>query len=232
MILSVIIPTYNEKELILTVMERVRHADTSPFVKEIIIVNDGSTDGTAEILNEHARDRNIKIIHHPQNLGKASAIKSALKIADGNIILIQDADLEYSPDDYKRLLSPFLEKDKTQVVYGSRFLSISWPANMKVLNWFANRIFTFLVNLLYHADITDEGTGYKAFRRDVINPSDIECSGFEFCPEITAKLSKRGIRIIEVPVTYTARDRKKGKKPGFGDGFKVLWTLIKYRFTS
>jgi glycosyltransferase involved in cell wall biosynthesis len=228
-LVTIIIPVYNEKNLITELLKQVIDSDIQPFLKEIIIVDDGSTDGTTNVLKEYSRNADIKLITHPENSGKASAIKSALKIATGDVILIQDADLEYSPQDYKRLLEPFSEED-TQVVYGSRFLHKVWPVNMKVANWLANKVFTFLVNLLYKVNITDEGTAYKLFRRDVIRSIEIKSSGFEFCPEVTAKLLKRGFKIIEVPVFYMARDRKGGKKPGIVDGFKVLWTIIKYRF--
>lgn len=229
MLVTIIIPVYNEKSLISTLLKQVIDSDTSPFLKEVIVVDDGSTDGTGDILKEYAQNNNIKLITHSENLGKASAIKSALKLATGDVILIQDADLEYSPQDYKRLLNPFSDEN-TKVVYGSRFLLKTWPTNMKAANWLANKVFTFLVNLLYKAHITDEGTCYKLFRRDVIKSIDIKSSNFEFCPEVTAKLLRRGLKIIEVPVFYMARDRKGGKKPSIVDGLKVLWAIIKYRF--
>ncbi len=229
MLVTIIIPVYNEKNLIARLLKQVIDSDTSPFSKEIIVVDDGSTDGTGDILKEHAPN-NIKLISHSKNLGKASAINSALRAATGDVIIMQDADLEYSPQDYKRLLNPFSDEN-TKVVYGSRFLLKTWPTNMKAANWLANKLFTFLINLLYKTHITDEGTCYKLFRRDVIKSIGIKSSNFEFCPEVTAKLLKNGIQIIEVPVSYTARDKKEGKKPGAVDGFKVLWTIIKYRFT-
>lgn len=231
MVVTIIIPVYNEKSLIIELLKKVVLADTLDFSKEIIVVDDGSTDGTGEMLAEYSKDNNINVLKHPENSGKASAIKSALKQATGDVILIQDADLEYSPKDYHRLLSPFSDSS-TQVVYGSRFIDKVRPDNMKASYWLANKLFTFLVNLLYRADITDEGTAYKAFRRDVIKSIDIQCSGFEFCPEVTAKILKMGLTIIEVPVSYTARSQKEGKKPDFLDGLKVLWTIIKYRFKA
>lgn len=231
MVLTIIIPVYNEKNLIIKLLKQVINSDTSPFLKEIIVVDDGSTDGTGDAVKEFCKNTDIKLITHPENSGKASAIKSALKLATGDIILIQDADLEYSPDDYKKLLLPFTD-ESTSVVYGSRFMLKKWPTNMKAANWLANWLFTCLVNLLYNAHITDEGTAYKLFRRDTIKAIAIKCSGFEFCPEVTSKLLKKGINIIEVPVSYTARDKKEGKKPGIADGFKVLWTIIKYRFVK
>ncbi|MDP2166926.1 MAG: glycosyltransferase family 2 protein [Thermodesulfovibrionales bacterium] len=231
MVVTIIIPVYNERALIARLLSDVIASDTSPFLKELIVVDDGSSDGTGEILREFSGRTGINVITHPKNMGKASAIKSALKAAAGDIVLIQDADLEYSPSDFKKLLAPFADKD-TVVVYGSRFLSARVPEGMKALNLLANKLFTFLVNFLYKAGITDEGTAYKLFRMDAIKGMDIKCSGFEFCPEVTAKLLKKGVRIIEVPVSYRARGRKEGKKPGFVDGLKVLWTILKYRFVK
>lgn len=229
MIVSIVIPVFNEKNIILKTLERVQLADITPYEKDVIIVDDGSTDGTSEILAEYGkRFPTVKLIYLPENQGKASAINAALPHVSGDIILIQDADLEYSPDDYKSLLFPFGEKE-TAVVYGSRFLFKRWPMKMKTANWLANKIFTCLVNLLYDAHITDEGTAYKLFRTDIIKAINIKCRGFEFCPEITAKLLKKGVKIVEVPISYEARDRRGGKKPGVSDGIKVLWTIIKYR---
>ncbi len=229
--LTVIIPVYNERDTILGVLSRVRSADTLHHEKEIIIVDDASTDGTSELLDEFSTDSVIKVIHLPVNSGKASAIKAALKIANGDLVLIQDADLEYSQDDYSKILSLFTD-ESTKVVYGSRFIRRPWPENMRIPHWTANKIFTFLVNLLYGAKITDEGTAYKAFRRDTLQSLEICSSGFEFCPEVTAKLLKQGVAIKEVPISYSARNKKEGKKPGFLDGIKVLWTIIKYRFAG
>lgn len=229
MTVSIVIPVYNERHLISQLLEEVLQSDTSPFEKEIIIVDDGSTDGTGELLKNYVETYPVKTIIHPENLGKARAIKSALKIADGDIILIQDGDLEYPPSEYKKLLLPFRDT-ATRVVYGSRFLYKRWPERMKPENWIANKLFTCLVNLLYNADITDEGTAFKVFRKEVFQEIEIKSSGFEFCPEVTAKVLKMGIRIKEVPVRYTARNRKEGKKPNIRDGIMILWSIIKYRF--
>lgn len=228
--LTVIIPAYNERNLVLQVIDRVLSSDTSPFAKEIIVVDDGSTDGTGEVLRPLYEKGLFRLITIPENRGKTFAIRIALREAKGDIVLIQDADLEYSPSDYRKLLEPFRE-DAVQAVYGSRFLNRRWPANMKPLYWFANRTFTFVTNLLYDARITDEGTAYKVFRREVLQEIDITGSGFEFCPEVTAKLLLRGIRIVDVPISYLARDRKEGKKPLFIDGVRILWALVKYRFS-
>ena len=231
MIVTIIIPFYNEKSLIEAVLNKVASADSAPFSKEIILVDDGSTDGSWEVISRHADDPGIQVIRHDRNLGKAAAIKSGLQSATGDIVLIQDADLEYSPEEYTKLLAPFTDGD-VNVVYGSRFLTRPWPTNMKFMNLLANRIFTFLVNLLYRARITDEGTAYKLFRTDSIRSLDIECSGFEFCPEVTVKLLKQGATIVEVPISYTARNVQEGKKPGYKDGLAILWTIIRHRFRT
>lgn len=226
--LTIIIPVFNELDVIAPVLQAVMQADTAPYTKEIIVADDGSSDGTASLLRRFVSDPGIRMITHPTNRGKAAAIKSALRIATGDIILIQDADLEYSPGDYKALLAPFARGD-VQVVYGSRFLRSRWPRHMKTANWLANRLFTLLVNLLYGGRVTDEGTAYKLFRQSTLRSFDITSSGFEFCPEVTSKLLKRGVPITEVPVVYEARSRKEGKKPTFVDGLKVLWTIIRFR---
>lgn len=231
MTVSVIIPVYNERKLISELLEEVIKADISPFGKEIIIIDDGSTDGTGELLNSYAERYPVKIITHTENLGKASAIKSGLKIATGDIILIQDGDLEYPPSEYQKLLSPFKEPE-TKVVYGSRFLFKKWPEKMRPENWIANKLFTYLVNLLFKANITDEGTAFKVFRKEVLQEIEIKSQGFEFCPEVTAKILKKGIRIVDVPVNYRARDKKSGKKPDAIDGLRILWSIIKYRLKN
>ncbi len=229
MIVSVLVPVYNEGHLIHELLEEILRADTSPFEKEIIIIDDGSTDRTQELLKDYAEKYPLKIVTHKNNLGKASAIKSGLRVAKGDIVLIQDGDLEYPASEYRKLLSPFKDPE-VKVVYGSRFLHKRWPERMRPENWVANKIFTGLVNLLYKTNITDEGTAFKVFRKEVLQDIDIKSKGFEFCPEVTAKVLKRGIRINEVPVRYRARNRKEGKKPHILDGIRILWSIIKYRF--
>lgn len=226
---SIIIPVYNEERYISAVIEKVKRADTSPREKEIIVVDDGSTDGTGVELGKYSTDPLVKIVNNHKNRGKASAIKSALALSKGDIILVQDSDLEYSPDDYPKILAPFSD-ESVEVVYGSRFLLRRWPRKMKPSNWLANRIFTLTTNLLYNARITDEGTAYKAFRRNLLESMVLESTGFEFCPEVTAKVLLRGLPIVEVPISYEARNMKEGKKPRFSDGVKILGTLIRYRF--
>ncbi len=229
MILTIIIPVFNEKPMIPILIEEVFRAETPGFEKEVIFVDDGSTDGSGQLLEKLSEVFPIVLLRHERNIGKAASIKTALERAKGDIILIQDADLEYHPSDYKIMLSEFRERD-VSAVYGSRFLKRRWPERMRLPNWVANKVFTIIINLLYGSRLTDEGTAYKAFRREVIKDLEIESCGFEFCPEVTVKLLKRGINIKDVPVSYRARGRKEGKKPRLIDGIKILWTILKYRF--
>lgn len=223
--LSVIIPALNERNTIQTIIEMVQEVKLD---KEIIVVDDGSDDGTGEILDGMASDV-IKVIHHPQRRGKGAAIRTGLQEATGEIIIIQDADTEYDPQDYYRLVEPIVQ-GKAEVVYGSRFRgSIK---NMRFLNYLMNRILAWLANLLYRAHITDEATCYKVFRADLLKSIPLRCEGFEFCPEVTAKVRKRGKQIYEVPISYVARTWEEGKKINWKDGWTAIYTLLKYRFTD
>lgn len=219
--LSVIIPVYNEVETIGETITRVKRVDIE---KEIIVVDDCSTDGTRELLKKAS---DIKLDFHECNMGKGMAIRSALGLATGDIIVIQDADLEYNPDDYHILIEPIIT-GKADVVYGSRFLK-SKP-KMRLGNYIANRVLAIASNILFGSHITDEATCYKAFRADLIKNLPLTCRRFEFCPEVTAKILRSGVRIAEVPIRYTARNWAQGKKIGWWDGVVALWTLIKYRF--
>jgi dolichol-phosphate mannosyltransferase len=221
---SVIIPVYNERD---TIAETVRRVRNSPVDKEIVVVDDASTDGTPSVL-ETLSGPDLKLIGQPVNQGKGAAIRRGLEEASGDIILIQDADLEYDPADYPKLIGP-IESGEADVVYGTRapeFRGMRLPH--RIFNWVAAR----LANLLYSAGITDEATCYKVFRADVLKSIPLNCQRFEFCPEVTAKVRKRGIRIHEVPVAYQARSVGAGKKIRWWDGVEALWTLIKYRFTD
>jgi len=222
--LSVIIPVYNERETIAETIVRVR---ASPVEKEIIVVDDASGDGTAELVASLAGE-DLRLIRQPTNQGKGSAIRRALTDVTGEIVIIQDADLEYDPADYPALIAPILSGE-TPVVYGTRaprFEGMGWPH--RVFNWIA----AFLANLLYGAGITDEATCYKVFRTQLLRDIPLRCQRFEFCPEVTAKIRKRGIRIREVPVTYQARSVGAGKKIRWWDGVVALWTLVKYRLVD
>lgn len=220
--LSVIIPAFNEKATINKIIKKVK---ATPFNKEIIIVDDGSSDGTREILR-NLNDPSLKIYHHKQNYGKGRAIRTGLEHVNGDIILIQDADLEYDPQEYHNLLKPILE-GKSKVVYGSRFKG----AGKAMFFWHAlgNNFLTFLTNLLYNTTLTDMETGYKCFKKEVIQDIELKSNRFNFEPEITAKILKNGYRIYEVPITYAGREYKEGKKITWRDGIIAFWTLIRYR---
>lgn len=225
--LSIIVPVFNEKDTIAEIFRRIRTVDVG-IEKEIIIIDDGSTDGTTQILKNISVD-GVKILFRRKNIGKGCAIRRALKVVTGDIVLIQDADLEYNPGDYKRLIKPILN-EKAVVVYGSRWLGTRFKGQRINLFRFGRWFVTVLSNILYNTKITDEPTGYKVFRTDIIKNLNLKCKGFEFCSEVTAKLAKKGIRIFEVPISYCARDVSEGKKMSLKDGLIAAWTLLKYRF--
>jgi dolichol-phosphate mannosyltransferase len=232
--ISIIIPVYNEHRTFHQVMDRVSRAPIpAGCSKEIIVVDDGSTDGTAQMIAEYMRTGQVAGCRSASNAGKGTAIRKGIELASGDVILIQDGDLEYDPDDYTRLIEPILS-GQADIVYGSRFLCRREPSGQKGMafrNRIANRILTFTANLLYSARVTDEATAYKAFRTSILRGLPLECRRFEFCPEVTAKLRRLGYRIHEVPISYNARGIADGKKIRARDGFEALWTLIKYRFT-
>ncbi len=225
--LSVIIPVYNEVHNINTIVKRVQ--DTK-LATEIIIVDDGSKDGTRDILQTMNGKKKIRVILHKKNQGKGAAVVTGMQAAKGEIILIQDADLEYDPRDYPVLLKP-IEEGLADVVYGSRFLG---GAHRVTMFWHqvANKMLTFMTNILYDSILTDMETGYKVFRRKVIEDMTIKAKRFNFEPEFTAKILKRKYRIYEVPISFNPRDYSEGKKIKFHDAFEAVWTLIKYRFVN
>ena len=225
MILSVIIPVYNEVHNIHTIVKRVQ--DTK-LAGEIIIVDDGSKDGTRDILQKMDGKKKIHVILHEKNQGKGAAVVTGMKAAKGDILLIQDADLEYDPRDYPLLLKP-LEEGLADVVYGSRFLGGPHRVTM-FWHQVANKLLTFMTNILYDSILTDMETGYKVFRRKVIEGITIRAKRFNFEPEFTAKILKRKYRIYEVPISFNPRDYTEGKKIKFHDAFEAVWALIKYRF--
>lgn len=227
MLVSVIIPAYNEEHTIRQVLEAVQ---ALPFEKQIIVVNDGSTDNTYSILETISTENEITIVHCEENSGKGYAIRSGIPHVKGNVVVIQDADMELNPKDILELVGP-LKTETAKVVYGSRFLK--GRGNASLHNYIANRILALYTNILYGCRITDESTGYKAFSSEVISGLNLTCVGFEFCPEVTAKILRAGYDIHEVPVSYFPRTKKEGKKLRyFSDGIFAAWTLFKYRFIS
>lgn len=223
--LSVIIPVYNEVESIETILKRVQ--DTK-LANEIIVVDDGSKDGTRDILKTLDGKNGIRVILHEKNQGKGAAVRTGMTSAQGDILLIQDADLEYDPRDYPELLKP-IQEGLADVVYGSRFLG---RARRVTMFWhqLANQLLTLMTNILYDTILTDMETGYKVFRHEVISGMTIRANSFNFEPEFTAKILKRKYRIFEVPITFNPREYSQGKKIKLHDAFEAVWALIKYRF--
>jgi dolichol-phosphate mannosyltransferase len=226
---SIVIPVYNEFRTLGKVLERVSEAPLPPGCeKEIIVVDDGSTDGTARILKDYTNSGIVVGHNSLLNFGKGHAVRIGIALATGDVILIQDGDLEYDPADFAKIIEPIV-KGEADVVYGSRFLGK--PNGMAFRNLVANRILTATANLLYGARLTDEATAYKAFRAPLLRSMVLECRGFEFCPEVTAKVRRLGYAIHEVPISYNARNIADGKKIRARHGFKALWTLFRYRLT-
>lgn len=221
--LSVIIPAYNEMDTIEEVLRRVRAVEID---KEIIVTDDCSTDGTREFLRTQP---DIVLVESERNRGKGAGIREAIARVTGDIVLIQDADLEYDPADYPAMLEP-ITSGKADIVYGTRFAR--GKPSMRLANYLANKLFAFLATVLYGRKVTDEATCYKAFRTEVLKSIELRCKRFEFCPEVTARLLKRGYRYAEAPISYQARTYAQGKKITWKDGVECIWTLIKYRFTG
>lgn len=224
---SIVIPVYNEFRSLPKVLERVMAAELPHGCeREIIVVNDGSTDGTMELLEQYRDAGAVRVHDSVLNFGKGAAVRVGIARATGDIILIQDGDLEYDPHDYAKLLAPLVD-GSADIVYGSRFAG--QLQNMRWSNWLANKILTFSANLLYNAGITDEATAYKAFRADVLRRVKLRCLRFEFCPEVTGKLRRLGYDIHEVGISYNGRGIADGKKIRWRDGVHALWTLVRYR---
>lgn len=226
--LSILIPAYQEERTIARVMAATLAVDVAPWEKEVIVIDDGSSDATSQEATRAAQgDARVRLLRHELNRGKGAAIRTGLAAATGDVCLIQDADDEYSIDDYRALLAPMAAG--AAVVYGSRFLNTRWPQRMRPANFLANKLLTWTANLLYRQGISDEATCFKVFRTAVLRSLDLECRGFEFCPEVTAKLGLGRIPIVEVPVRYQARNIAEGKKVGWRDGIIAIGTLIRYR---
>ena len=222
--ISIVIPVYNEKNSLLELLKLVENVDFG-LEKEIILIDDYSTDGTKELYS----DLPYKILYHEKNMGKGAALRDGIKEASGDIVIIQDADLEYNPSDYIPLVN-LIKEDKADVVYGSRFLGNQNNGNFLFLSFVANKTLTLLTQILYKTKLTDMETCYKAFRSGIIKNIEIESNRFDFEPEITAKILRQNIRFSELPITYNARTNAEGKKINWKDGIQAIFTLIKYRF--
>ena len=225
--ISILIPVYNERT---TIEEIIRRVQATGVAQEILLIDDGSVDGSRELLQNLDGQGDVRVLFHKKNQGKGAAVRTGIQAATGDVILIQDADLEYDPRDYPALLQP-LEENLADVVYGSRFLG---AARRPTMFWhmIANKLLTLMTNILYNNILTDMETGYKVFRREVVENMPLRAKRFDFEPEFTAKILKRKVRIFEVPITFNPRDYAEGKKIGLSDAFQAVWTLIKYRFVD
>jgi len=221
--LSVIMPVFNEESTIEKIVQRVKKVNID---KQIIIVDDGSTDRTREILKKW-KDENIRVIYHKTNQGKGSAIRTAIPYIEGKVTVIQDGDLEYDPEDYHTLIRPILD-GKAKIVYGSRFLKFNKPIYLRFL--LGNIFLTWLINILYHSKITDSYTCYKTFASDVLRNLTLRAKRFEFEAEVTVKLLKKGYNVQEVPISYSPRTLREGKKISWKDALLGILTIFRYRF--
>jgi glycosyltransferase involved in cell wall biosynthesis len=226
-LLSVIVPVFNERTTLSEIVRRMRAVEL-PMDREIIVVDDGSDDGSDKVLGA-LQDSTVRVLRHPGNRGKGAAIRTGLEVARGDLLLIQDADLEYDPEDWPKLLNPVL-RGRAKVVYGSRFTGER--KNMLFWHWVGNRFLSLVTNVLYNTTISDMETCYKLFDRTVLDGITIRAERFDFEPEVTAKVLRRGYRVYEVPISYNGREFHEGKKITWKDGISALRTLVKYRFVS
>jgi glycosyltransferase involved in cell wall biosynthesis len=225
--LSVVVPVYNERNTLVEIVRRMRAVELPDTIeREILVVDDGSSDGTRDVLRQLG-DSTVRAIMHDENRGKGAAVRTGFAHATGDYILVQDADLEYDPDDWPRLLAPVIS-GKARVVYGSRFTGER--RNMLFFHWVGNRFLSLVTNVLYNTTLSDMETCYKLIDRALLERIDLRADRFDIEPEITAKILKLGVRIYEVPISYTGREVDEGKKITWTDGFAALWTLVKYRF--
>jgi glycosyltransferase involved in cell wall biosynthesis len=227
--LSVIVPVYNERTTLVEVLRRMRAVELPDGIdREIIVVDDGSTDGTREVLRQLG-DSTVRVLLHDGNRGKGAAVRTGIGVANGDYILIQDADLEYDPEDWPTMIAP-VQRGRARVVYGSRFTGER--RNMLFLHWVGNRVLSLVTNVLYNTTLSDMETCYKLVDRSLMVDLELRSNRFDIEPEITAKILKRGVRIYEVPISYTGREFDEGKKITWRDGFAALWTLVKFRFAD
>lgn len=229
--LSIIIPVYNEAKTVAESIKRVKEAKIGGIEKEIVVINDGSTDATAEVLKKFKNDKMVRVVTHKINQGKSRALRTGFEEMSGEVVVIHDADLEYDPNDFRQMLEMMREK-KARVVYGSRRLRKK-NVQYSGLNFYLGGLFlTYMVNWLYGAKISDEPTCYKMFESKLLQSLKLKSERFEFCPEVTAKVLKQGIKIYEVPISYSPRKVIQGKKIKWKDFFEAVWTLLKYRFVD
>jgi glycosyltransferase involved in cell wall biosynthesis len=225
--LSVVVPVYNERNTLVEVVRRMRAVELPDTIdREIVVVDDGSSDGTRDVLRQLG-DSTVRVVMHDNNRGKGAAVRTGFAQASGDYVLIQDADLEYDPEDWPRMLAPVLA-GKARVVYGSRFTGER--RNMLFFHWVGNRFLSLVTNVLYNTTLSDMETCYKLIDRALLQDIDLRADRFEIEPEITAKILRKGVRIYEVPISYTGREVDEGKKITWTDGFSALWTLVKFRF--
>jgi len=224
--IDIIVPVYNEERFLEDVIRILEETDFCGLEKNLIFVNDCSTDSSKEILEKYPQ---YKVLNHTKNLGKGAAVATGIKNSSSDIVVIQDADLEYNPKDYQSIL-PYIINNEADVVYGSRLATANVKSSFIILSFLANKFLTFLTNILYNCKITDMETCYKAFKRDIIKDINIKSHRYDFEVEITAKIAKKGIKIIEIPISYQSRSYKEGKKISWKDGIHAVFALFYYRF--
>ena len=225
--ITILIPVYNEVNTLMPILQKLESIDFYGLEKEIILIDDYSTDGTKELY----KDLNYKVLYHEKNMGKGASIRDGFKEAAGDIVTIQDADLEYNPEDLLPLVKVVLDNE-ADVAYGSRFMNIDKSKNFMLTHFLGNKMLTIITNILYGATLTDMETCYKVFKSEYVKHLDIKSNRFDFEPEITAKVLKQGARLKEIPITYVARGFKEGKKISWKDGFAAIFALIKFRFMN